>query len=156
MVASTAVFLKSTCLLTTRSRRRLLWWAQAHCNMGVTLREKGCLADALAAYEAAYALAPGNAVVRTNLAIALTDMGTQVKAGGRMAEGVALYERALCVQPRHCDALYNLGVAYGEMGQFQVRVRGTHLAAMHACMAVRLIHCFASQSAWAWACITMP
>lgn len=43
--------------------------------MGVTLRERGCLADALHAYEAAYVLAPGNNVVRTNLAIALTDMG---------------------------------------------------------------------------------
>ncbi len=48
---------------------------QAHCNLGVLLRERGQLAEAVAAYEAALAAAPNFAIVRNNLAIALTDLG---------------------------------------------------------------------------------
>lgn len=48
---------------------------QAHCNLGVLLRERGQLEEAVAAYEAALAAAPNFATVRNNLAIALTDLG---------------------------------------------------------------------------------
>lgn len=87
--------------------------------MGVIFKEEGRLEEAVAAYERALAAAPTYELVRSNLAIALTDLGTAVKARGDTPSGVRLYERALALSPRHADALYNLGVALAEAGPCQ-------------------------------------
>ena len=63
--------------------------------------------------------APCYELVRSNLAIALTDLATLRKAAGDAVAGIALYERALALAPRHADALYNLGVALAEPGPHQ-------------------------------------
>lgn len=79
--------------------------------------------------------APCYDLVRSNLAIALTDLGTQRKARGDAAGGIALYERALALAPRHADALYNLGVALAEAGPCQSLDRA--LFCYHTAVAVR-------------------
>ena len=56
--------------------------AEAHCNMGVIHKNQGRLEEAVAAYERALAAAPNFQIVRSNLAIALTEKATLVKADG--------------------------------------------------------------------------
>lgn len=82
-------------------------------------RELERLEDAVAAYEAALTVAPNYPIVRTNLAVALTDLGTALKLKGQLQQGITMYERALALVPRHSDALYNLGVACAEAGQVE-------------------------------------
>eukprot|EP00983_Pelagomonas_calceolata_P133388 1161960-Pelagomonas_calceolata.AAC.12 len=89
-------------------------YAEAHCNVGVILKERGDLEGAIAAYNRALSAAPNFGIVHGNLAIALTELGTRIKMEGRIAEGITLYERALAHNPKYADALYNLGVAHGE------------------------------------------
>jgi tetratricopeptide (TPR) repeat protein len=66
----------------------LMYWggwsryAEAHCNLGVIHKEEGRLEAAIGCYERALALAPEFAIVRSNLAIALTEQGTRVKLAG--------------------------------------------------------------------------
>jgi tetratricopeptide (TPR) repeat protein len=79
--------------------------------------------------------APFYDLVRSNLAIALTDLGTLRKAQGDTAGGIALYDRALALSPRHADALYNLGVALAEPGPCQSLDRA--LFCYHTAVAVR-------------------
>ncbi|WIA22301.1 hypothetical protein OEZ85_004618 [Tetradesmus obliquus] len=93
--------------------------AQALCNSGVVFRELERLEEAVAAYEAALSVAPNYPIVRTNLAVALTDLGTALKLKGQLQQGIAMYERALALAPRHSDALYNLGVACSEAGHIE-------------------------------------
>lgn len=45
--------------------------------------------------------APNYAIVKNNLAIALTDLGTKIKVQGQVQEGIAMYERALALNPKH-------------------------------------------------------
>ena len=68
---------------------------QAHCNIGVLLREAGDLKGAVAAYEQALLCAPSFPIVLSNLAIALTDLATQTKAEVRLDGGAG--GAAVCV-----------------------------------------------------------
>lgn len=62
-------------------------YAEAHCNMGVILKEQGCLEEAIQAYERALTAAPNFSIVHTNLAIALTELGTRAKLAGALLWG---------------------------------------------------------------------
>lgn len=64
-------------------------YAEAHCNMGVILKEQGCLEEAIQAYQRALAAAPNFTIVHTNLAIALTELGTRAKLAGVRLRGTA-------------------------------------------------------------------
>lgn len=61
--------------------------AEAHCNRGVILKNKGCLDEAIQAYSKALEAAPDFQIVQTNLAIALTEKATLIKQEGRLDEG---------------------------------------------------------------------
>lgn len=76
-------------------------YAQAHCNIGVIHKERGDLQAAISSYEAALAAAPSFQIVRTNLAIALTDLGTKVKL---QVSGAGGLQRGLVAAAAGCAA----------------------------------------------------
>ena len=92
-------------------------FAEAHCNLGVIHHLQGQLAPAIAAYQQAYAHAPGLQLVQDHLAMAYSDQATQIKDSGDTAAAIRLYEEALAYNPRYVRAVYNLGVAYADCEQ---------------------------------------
>ena len=85
--------------------------AEAHSNLGVTLKELGQLDNAVASYRRALELNPDYAEAHSNLGNALTALGQPDKA-------VASYRRALEIKPEYAEAHFNLGVALKDLGQF--------------------------------------
>ena len=90
---------------------------EAHCNLGVIHHLQGHLQPAIAAYQQAYACAPGLKLVHDHLAMALSDQATHIKDQGGTDAAIQLYEQALAHNPRYVRAVYNLGVAHAECGQ---------------------------------------
>lgn len=64
--------------------------SEAHCNLGVILKNRGQLEGAIASYRAALGAAPDFQIVKTNLAIALTEKATLAKGGGYLEKGGCL------------------------------------------------------------------
>jgi tetratricopeptide (TPR) repeat protein len=75
-------------------------------NLGVMLMSSGEEPEALAQFEAAVRLAPGDAGYHVNLGLALSH------APGRMADAIAAYQTALRLDPHLASAYLNLGLAY--------------------------------------------
>jgi Flp pilus assembly protein TadD len=78
--------------------------------LGNSLLQAGRHADAAVAYERALALAPGNARIHNNLAVARAEQG-------RFAAAVAGYRAALRLDPDYAEAHYNLGNALRELAR---------------------------------------
>jgi tetratricopeptide (TPR) repeat protein len=75
--------------------------ADAHCNLGRLLHDRGELAGAEACYRRARALDARVALYAYNLGVALED-------SGRTSEAVEQYEQALALEPAFADAHYNI------------------------------------------------
>ena len=86
-------------------------YAEAHNGLGLALKEKGRLDEAMAHYQRAVALKPGSPDVHNNL-------GNGLKQYGKYGEAIAHYQRAIALNPDYAEAHNNLGNALKEQGQF--------------------------------------
>ena len=84
--------------------------AEAHYNLGVTLKELGHLAEAEASYRRALQIKPDFAEAHSNL-------GNTLKELGRLDEAEASHRRALEIKPDFAGAHYNLGNTLKELGR---------------------------------------
>jgi tetratricopeptide (TPR) repeat protein len=78
---------------------------------GLNLSANGNYADAVAAYDKAVFISPGNADAWSNRGIALENLG-------RYSEAVSSYDKAVTLQPGYAEAWYNRGVAFRKMGRY--------------------------------------
>jgi tetratricopeptide (TPR) repeat protein len=84
--------------------------AEAHYNLGVTLRNLGQLDDAVASYRRSLEIKPDYAEAHCNLGVALQELGW-------LDDAAASYRLALVIKPDFADAHYNLGVVLQSLGQ---------------------------------------
>jgi tetratricopeptide (TPR) repeat protein len=76
----------------------------AHLNLGIHLRKKGRLDEAITHYQKALQIAPRYAEAENNLGNALCEKG-------RVDEAIAHYNKALQIKPAFAEAQFNLGKA---------------------------------------------
>ncbi|MDC1117274.1 sulfotransferase, partial [Luminiphilus sp.] len=79
-------------------------YAEAHCNLGNTLKELGRLDEAEASYRQAIAVKPDFAEAYSNLG------NTLIEIGG-LDEAIASYSEAIALQPDYAEAYRNLATA---------------------------------------------
>ena len=84
--------------------------ADAHYNLGNSLKELGRLDEALASYTQAIALKPDYAKAHYNL-------GNTLKELGRLDEALASYTQVIALKPDFAQAHYNLGNTLKELGR---------------------------------------
>ncbi len=78
--------------------------ADAHCNLGITLKAQGQLPEALACYRQALRIQP-------HFANAYNNLGNALVAQGKSDEAMECFRQALAINPSHANALNNLGLA---------------------------------------------
>jgi len=78
---------------------------------GINFSTIGRYADAVAAYDKAVFIRPGNADAWNNRGIALENLG-------QYSEAVSSYDKAVTLQPGYAEAWYNRGVAFRKMGRY--------------------------------------
>lgn len=78
---------------------------QAATQLGNLLYDAGRYAEAVPAYQQAFALDPKNVNVST-------DLGTALWYSGRADEALAQYEKSLAINPSHAQTLFNRGIVY--------------------------------------------
>ena len=89
---------------------------EASAARALELHRRGRLAEAVAAYREAVALAPGRAELHFNL-------GTTLHALGRLDEAIDCYRNAIARQPALAVAHDNLGNALAALGDYDAAVR---------------------------------
>ena len=87
----------------------------AHSNLGIALREKGKVDDAIAAYREAIRLKPEWATAHYNL-------GIELYSKGEVDAAVAALREAIRLEPDYANAHYNLGVALGKKGEVDAAI----------------------------------
>ncbi|MDC1384029.1 tetratricopeptide repeat protein [Candidatus Puniceispirillum sp.] len=85
-------------------------YAEAHNNLGITLKELGRLDKAEACYKQAISLKPDYAEAYSNLGITLKELG-------RLEEAEASYRQAILLNPDYAEAHNNLGITLKELGR---------------------------------------
>jgi predicted TPR repeat methyltransferase len=85
-------------------------YAEAHNNLGITLRELGRLEEAEASYRHAIALKPDYASAHNNL-------GNMLKGVRRLEEAEASCKQAIALKPDYAEAYSNLGATLQELGK---------------------------------------
>ena len=86
--------------------------AEAHYDLGATLRQQGKVQEAMEQYEQALRLDP-------DYAEAHNDLGSALMGQGKVQEAIGHYEQALQIKPDSIEAHNNLGIAL--MGQGRLR-----------------------------------
>jgi len=86
--------------------------AEAHNSRGSELYDNDEFDEAVREFGAAVSLVPGNAVYRTNLAVALSEMGD-------FGAAVREFREAIRLEPGNASAYLQLGYTYQEMHQLQ-------------------------------------
>jgi predicted TPR repeat methyltransferase len=86
--------------------------AEAHSNLGNTLKELGRLEEAEASYSKAIALKP-------DLAEAHFNLGNTLKELGRLEEAEASYSKAIAIKPDLAEAHFKLGNTLKELGRLE-------------------------------------
>ena len=86
--------------------------AEAHNNLGNTLKELGRLKEAEASYNKAIALMPNYAEAYCNLGITLHGLG-------RLDKSEASYNQAIALKPELAEAHINLGITLQELGRLK-------------------------------------
>ncbi|MDB9699287.1 tetratricopeptide repeat protein, partial [Candidatus Pelagibacter sp.] len=121
-------------------------FAEAHYNLGITLKELGKLDEAEESYRKAIALKPDYAEVHYNLGITLKELGKideaeesyrkaitfkpdyaethnnlggTLKEQGRLNEAEVSYRQAIILKPEYTEAYNNLGVTLQELGRLK-------------------------------------
>lgn len=84
--------------------------ADAHCNLGITLKAAGRLEDAEASYRKAIDLDP-------RFAEAYSNLGSTLKALGRLEEAEESYKEAIVLKPNFAQAHSNLGNTQHALGR---------------------------------------
>ena len=84
--------------------------AEAHSNLGVTLKELGRLDEALASFTQAITLKPDFAEAHSNLGVTLKELG-------RLDEALASFTQSITLKPNSAEAHYNLGITLKELGR---------------------------------------
>jgi Flp pilus assembly protein TadD len=90
--------------------------ARSHNNLGLMLKERGQVPEAMQEFERAVELQPGNAFALNNLA-------TLYCSAGRRDECAALLQKAVSIKPDYLEARYNLAMYYYEKGLFNESLR---------------------------------
>ena len=90
-------------------------YANAHYNLGVTLKELGRLDEALASYTQAIALKP-------DLAEAHSDLGNTLQELGRLDEAEASYTQAIALKPDYAEAMLNLSITQSYMNNLEAEI----------------------------------
>ena len=85
-------------------------YAEAHSNLGNTLKGLGRLEEAVASYRTAVALKPKFAEAHSNLGVVLADQGKPDQA-------VAAHRKAIVLWPDYAEAYSNLGGALADQGK---------------------------------------
>jgi Tfp pilus assembly protein PilF len=85
-------------------------YAEAHNNLGATLKELGRLEEAEASYRQVITLNPDFAGAHNNLGIMLKELG-------RLDEAEASYTQAIALKPDYAEAHHNLGIMLQELGR---------------------------------------
>ena len=78
---------------------------------GLNLSAKGNYAEAVAAYDKAVFISPGNADAWNSRGIALENLG-------QFSEAASSYDKALTLQPMYAEAWYNRGIALRKMERY--------------------------------------
>ena len=86
--------------------------AEAHNNLGNTLKELGRLKEAESSYNKAIALMPNYAEAYCNLGITLHGLG-------KLAKSEASYNQAIALKPELAEAHINLGITLQELGRLK-------------------------------------
>jgi tetratricopeptide (TPR) repeat protein len=76
-------------------------YAEAHSNMGVTLKDQGKLEEAIEAYKKALAIKPDYAEAHNN-------MGNALEVQGKLEEALEAYKKSLGIKPEYAIAARNL------------------------------------------------
>jgi tetratricopeptide (TPR) repeat protein len=85
--------------------------ADQYYSEGLNFSANGSYAEAVAAYDKAVFIYPGNADAWNNRGIALENLG-------RFSEAVSSYDKAVTLQPAYAEAWFNRGVAFRKMGRY--------------------------------------
>jgi tetratricopeptide (TPR) repeat protein len=85
--------------------------ADQYYGQGLNLSANGDYAEAVAAYDKAVFINPGNADAWNNRGIALENLG-------QYSEAVTSYDKAVTLQPAYAEAWYNRGVSFRKMGRY--------------------------------------
>jgi tetratricopeptide (TPR) repeat protein len=80
-----------------------------HNNLGIALRQKGSLDEAITQYQQALQIKP-------DFAAAHNGLGDAFFLKGSVDEAIAQFQKALEIQPNYADAHYNLGIALRQKG----------------------------------------
>ena len=94
--------------------------AEAHSNLGNTLKELGRLDEAEASYRQAIALKPDFAVTHSNLGVTLKELG-------RLDEAEASYTQAIALKAGYADALMNRWQLLFDKKEFDAALRDIDL-----------------------------
>ena len=86
--------------------------AEAHSNLGNTLKELGRLEEAETSYKKAISIKPGLAEAHSNL-------GNTLKELGRLEDAVTSYKKAISVKPDLAEVHSNLGTTLKELGKLE-------------------------------------
>jgi eukaryotic-like serine/threonine-protein kinase len=86
--------------------------AEAHCNLGIALHDKGRLDEAIAEFR-------GALQIKKDLPEAHNGLGNALRARGRLDEAIAEYREALRIQKDYPEAHYNLGIALQAKGRLE-------------------------------------
>ena len=84
--------------------------AEAHFNMGITLKELGRLDDAIESYRQAIFLQPKYTKAYINLGNALKELE-------RLDDAIESYRQAIFLQPNFIEAHFNMGIIYEKIGR---------------------------------------
>tara|TARA_B100000780_G_scaffold230286_1_gene169999 strand:+ start:152 stop:2509 length:2358 start_codon:yes stop_codon:yes gene_type:complete len=84
-------------------------YAEAYNNVGIALKNKGCLSAAIDSYKKAIKIKPDYAEAYYNMGIALEDWGD-------LDAAIERYQQAINLKPDYVGAYYNMGIALQEKG----------------------------------------
>jgi tetratricopeptide (TPR) repeat protein len=89
---------------------------EAHYNLAAMLQLRGAIGEAVAQYQSALALRPGDATVENAL-------GGALLVSNRIPEAITHLTVAATARPEYFDAHYNLGIAQASAGNFPAAVQ---------------------------------